>query len=78
VGYKETGKAAGYYTTLNGVDAYVIKASQDNGKGVILLTDILGHKFPNGQLIADSFAENGYTTVIPDLFHGKLPNGSIQ
>ncbi|KAI0440607.1 dienelactone hydrolase [Xylaria telfairii] len=70
VGYKETGEPVGHYTSLGGIEAYVSKAPQSSGKGVLILTDILGHKFPNAQLIADSFAENGYTTVIPDLFHG--------
>ncbi|KAH9988768.1 dienelactone hydrolase [Xylariaceae sp. FL0662B] len=70
VGIKENGKPGGQYATLAGIDAYIAKPSKDTGKGVLLLTDILGHKFPNSQLLADSFAENGYTTVVPDLFHG--------
>jgi dienelactone hydrolase len=34
------------------------------------LTDILGHKFLNNQLIADQYAANGYFTYVPDLFNG--------
>jgi dienelactone hydrolase len=36
----------------------------------LILTDVIGHKLINVQLIADQFAANGYLTIIPDLFHG--------
>ena len=36
----------------------------------MLITDVVGHKFPNAQLIADQFAANGYLTVVPDIFAG--------
>ena len=52
---------------------YVATASGDNvhkEKAIILLTEVYGHTFINSQLIADQFAENGYTTYIPDLFFG--------
>ncbi|KAK3684327.1 Alpha/Beta hydrolase protein [Podospora appendiculata] len=77
VGVKDSGKPSGTYETVGGYPAYVVKSATANGKAVLLLPDVLGHEFPNAQLIADSFAENGYTTIIPDLFHGdpvKFPS----
>lgn len=38
--------------------------------GVLILTDVIGHRFINSQLIADQFAANGYIVAMPDLFHG--------
>lgn len=34
------------------------------------LTDVIGHKFQNAQLLADQFAANGYFAFMPDLFYG--------
>lgn len=55
--------------TIRLVESYV--ALPDNKQtevAILLLTDILGHKFNNLQLIADQFAKNGYFVVMPDLF----------
>lgn len=32
------------------------------------ITDVIGHRFNNAQLIADQFAANGYFVLTPDLF----------
>ena len=37
---------------------------------VLIVTDVMGHCFPNAQLIADQFAANGYLTAMPDVFFG--------
>lgn len=33
------------------------------------ITDVIGHRFNNAQLIADQFAANGYFVLMPDLFY---------
>jgi dienelactone hydrolase len=37
---------------------------------IFLITDIIGHRFINAQLLADGFAAHGYHVVMPDLFNG--------
>lgn len=34
------------------------------------LTDVIGHRSINSQLIADQLAANGYFVMMPDLFYG--------
>jgi dienelactone hydrolase len=34
------------------------------------ITDVIGHRFNNANLIADQFAANGYFVMMPDLFDG--------
>ena len=38
--------------------------------GIVFVTDVIGHRFNNAQLMADQFAANGYLTVMPDIFDG--------
>lgn len=57
------------------VRAYVSEPdnSQKNGKAVLYLSDIFGI-YNNSKLLADQFAAQGYTTVIPDLLtEDQLP-----
>ncbi|KAJ5937302.1 hypothetical protein N7454_004957 [Penicillium verhagenii] len=70
-GVKHKGVAKGALTHIAGTEAYTVyPESQSTEKAILILTDILGHKLINTQLIADQFAANGYFVVIPDLFEG--------
>jgi dienelactone hydrolase len=53
------------------VETYIAtpKDNKNPDKAIVFLTDIFGI-FSNAQLLADEFANNGYLTVIPDLFQG--------
>lgn len=56
------------------LDAYLAEASADkahSGAAIILITDIFGFA-DTSKLIADQFAANGYTTLIPDMFNGDV------
>ena len=37
---------------------------------ILILTDVICHRFINAQIIADQFAANGYFVIMPDLFYG--------
>jgi dienelactone hydrolase len=53
--------------TARTVHTYIATPSTPTTNAILLMTDALGMFFPNTQLIADQFAENGYLTVIPDV-----------
>ncbi|CDM37954.1 hypothetical protein DTO013E5_8273 [Penicillium roqueforti] len=70
-GCKHYGKPLGTITTLNGFEVYTSHPpNKSTENGILILTDIIGHRFTNAQLIADQFATNGYFVMMPDLFHG--------
>ncbi|XP_044715083.1 dienelactone hydrolase family domain-containing protein [Hirsutella rhossiliensis] len=54
------------------IDAYLAKASSEakarKGCGILYLPDVIGI-WQNSKLMADSFAANGYTTLVLDLFN---------
>lgn len=50
---------------------FAFPADKSTDKAILFVTDIFGHRFKNPQLLADQFAEQGYLTVIPDLFNGN-------
>jgi dienelactone hydrolase len=55
----------------NSVDTYIAyPESKSTENAILFLTDVLGVKFVNLQLIADQFAANGYFVYMPDMFHG--------
>ncbi|KAJ5138328.1 uncharacterized protein N7515_003176 [Penicillium bovifimosum] len=69
-GFRHEGTPAGETKDVNGVTTYITyPTDKKTEKAVIFLPDIFGI-FPNSQILADEFANNGYLTVIPDLFQG--------
>ncbi|KAL4889128.1 Alpha/Beta hydrolase protein [Aspergillus ambiguus] len=71
VGVKHEGEAQGSYKTIGDVETYIsYPPNKSTERAILLLTDVIGHRFINAQLIADQFAANGFFVVVPDLFHG--------
>ncbi|TRX96778.1 hypothetical protein FHL15_002084 [Xylaria flabelliformis] len=71
LGNLHKGTPKGEIATIGRVSTYVSYPSDKSTKNAILiLSDVIGHKFVNAQLIADQFAAHGYVVVMPDLFHG--------
>lgn len=71
VGVKHEGEAKGQFQQIGDVEAYISHpADRSTKRAILLLTDVIGHRFINAQLIADQLAANGYFVVMPDLFHG--------
>ncbi|QYT01708.1 Dienelactone hydrolase [Trichoderma simmonsii] len=70
-GARHEGSPRGEIKTFNDVEVYITYPEDKSTENAILfLTDVMGHRFINAQLIADGFAENGYFVYMPDLFHG--------
>lgn len=64
-----SGTTTGSLETLNGVRHYV--TGDKSSKNVIVFyPDVFGPVYKNSQLLADSYAKEGYFVVIPDLFDG--------
>ncbi|GAB0132250.1 hypothetical protein EsDP_00000691 [Epichloe bromicola] len=68
------GTPKGKTTKIDGkIEAYVATPSEGKAKaghGILYLPDVIGI-WQNSQLMADLFAESGYTTVVVDLFNGE-------
>ncbi|RPA99430.1 alpha/beta-hydrolase [Choiromyces venosus 120613-1] len=73
-GFMHEGTPVGEVVQFAEAETYITKpASGSTEKVLLLLTDVLGIN-NNPKLIADDFAKNGYTVVMPDLFAGdKVP-----
>ncbi|KAJ5733865.1 Dienelactone hydrolase [Penicillium malachiteum] len=70
-GFKHEGTPVGELKTIDGVNTYIgtPKGNQKTDTAVLFLSDIFG-LFNNNKLLVDEFANNGYLTVLPDLFRG--------
>jgi dienelactone hydrolase len=70
-GVKHEGTATGEFKTVDKYETYFAYPPSSSPKHAILfITDVLGHRFINNQLIADQFAANGFLVAMPDLFEG--------
>ncbi|BGP11678.1 hypothetical protein JCM10049v2_007598 [Rhodotorula toruloides] len=85
-GFKHEGTPSGKTQDINGVSTYISlpKGDYDKTKALLFLTDIFGTNLPNGQLLADSFADNGIAVYMPDYLNGDaisaadLGSGKVQ
>ncbi|EME85215.1 uncharacterized protein MYCFIDRAFT_61202 [Pseudocercospora fijiensis CIRAD86] len=68
IGVKHEGEAKGKLETIGDISTYIV--GPKSSTAILILTDVIGHKFLNAQLIADQFAANGYYVIMPDLFEG--------
>ncbi|OCT46401.1 Protein AIM2 [Cladophialophora carrionii] len=68
-GVKHEGTPTGEFSQLGDFEIYT-KYPEDKSTeyGILIITDVIGHRFNNAQLIADQFAANGYFVMMPDLF----------
>ncbi|RGP71344.1 hypothetical protein FSPOR_3465 [Fusarium sporotrichioides] len=74
-GVRHEGEPTGKMIKLSsGLDAYLATAPEGKahqGAALVYVADIYGI-WNNSKLMADQFAANGYTTIIPDLFNGDV------
>ncbi|KAJ6095867.1 hypothetical protein N7486_006613 [Penicillium sp. IBT 16267x] len=65
------GEAKGELKDIHNTSTYIAYPPDKSTKNAILiLSDVIGHRFINAQLIADEFAVKGYFVVMPDMFNG--------
>lgn len=78
VGVKHDGVPAGKTIKVGQYNTYVAepKGKKHDGVALLYLHDIFGI-WQNSQLMADQFAENGYHTIIIDLFNGDKFLGPV-
>ncbi|KAJ5088746.1 hypothetical protein N7456_012362 [Penicillium angulare] len=84
-GFKHEGTPVGKLETIDGVNTYIgtPSANKKADKAVLFLSDIFG-LFNNNKLLVDEYANNGYLTVLPDLFRegqistDDMDNGKIN
>ncbi|PWY90235.1 alpha/beta-hydrolase [Aspergillus heteromorphus CBS 117.55] len=71
VGVFHEGEPRGEIREVANVSTYLAyPPDRATDKAILFLTDAMGHRFVNAQLLADQFAAHGYLVVMPDLFAG--------
>ncbi|MCJ1383703.1 hypothetical protein MMC17_006817 [Xylographa soralifera] len=70
-GVKHEGTPTGKMETVEDTETYIARPSSPHPSvAILIIPDVIGHRFVNAQLIADQFAANGYLTYMPDVFFG--------
>ncbi|KAJ5217410.1 dienelactone hydrolase family protein [Penicillium chermesinum] len=71
-GFKHEGTPVGEIKDANGIATYFAtpKKNKNPEHAILFISDVFGH-FNNNKLLADEFANQGYLTVLPDLFNGN-------
>ncbi|KAJ5594994.1 uncharacterized protein N7459_001202 [Penicillium hispanicum] len=71
VGSLHDGEAKGEIKDIGNISTYfAYPENKSTENAILILTDVIGHRLINAQLIADQFAAKGYFVVMPDLFNG--------
>ena len=64
--------------TGNQVSYLFIKVIGKQLSHALIKVDVFGYTLPNVRLIADSYAKQGYHTIVPDLFQGTEPPADLM
>ncbi|KAJ5612317.1 hypothetical protein N7510_005511 [Penicillium lagena] len=71
LGSLHDGEATGEIKDIGDISTYfAYPADKSTENAILILSDVIGHRFINAQLLADQFAAAGYFVVMPDLFTG--------
>ncbi|KZP30515.1 alpha/beta-hydrolase [Athelia psychrophila] len=72
-GVRHEGEPEGNYKKIGDVECYVATPKGDHAKdkAVLFLTDVFGMQLVNNRLLTDDFANNGFKTILVDLFGGE-------
>ncbi|KAG5721839.1 Protein AIM2, partial [Termitomyces sp. T112] len=80
-GVVHEGTPEGKWEQIGGVNSYIATPTIEypKDKVVLLLTDVFGPQLINSQLLADSFAKNGFMTIVPDyLINDPIPPDALN
>ncbi len=79
-GSVHTGTPVGEIIKVAGLDTYVSRNTNANGRAIFFLHDAFGWTFINNRLLADTFAAQANVDVyLPDLLEGDgIPESAIS